>query len=485
MEESHFEHQHETEQNAYQMVREEPLKRVETFDNKSITKLGKASKKKKWIPITIGIVISVFFLVLVFCFLKFYPKYALIKSLDMWTNSLEIMEKPSYSSQYNWDEMTTKGTATMKFGDFLLSNLDETDAETSAILKQLNTLSFQIETRISKKDHKSFVDLNGQIENEKFLNLSYINYDQKQYILLKEVLETYLQLEENDEVISTQTDTETFYEDIKYVWVVLKKSLKKNIKSSYIKKEPEKITINGKIVRTTKISLVIDEKANYELSKNIIEDLKADKKAYDILVNLYPKFANYEEIKFESSSQVSYSVNVVKGIPKIIKASLKVNEEEVLSLIKSDDYVLEFEENGEPLFRIILKEESNGFKMKFQFVENNLEMILIGKREKNSTIYNFSIEMDGSILEVVSTRTLKEMNNDTIKENLELEFKVAAGGFSLDVMNMNLDLETTKGAIFEEIKNSKFITDLTEEEKQKIQTYFENFGELLNVSEQF
>ncbi len=479
MEENNIEQQNEIEQMAHQMVREEPLKKVETFDNKSITNLGKTSKKKNWIPIAIAIVITIFFLVLVFCFLRLYPKYALIKSLDMWTDSLEIVKIPSHSSQYNWDEKTTKGTATMKIGDFLFSSMGEIDNETLSILQKINALSFQLETRTSKKDQKSFVNMNGKMEDENFLNLSYINYDQQQYILLKDVLGTYLQLEEQDVVINN-IDEKTFPEDVEYVWNVLKKSFKKNMKPSYIKKQPEKISIDGKTIYTTKISFVIDEKADYELSKNIIKDLKADKRAYDFLVNLYPEFANKEEIKSEEAYQICYSVNVTKGIPKIVKASLSTDENEEFSLTKGDDYVFEYEQNGSLLFRIIVKEEKDGFKMKLQLLKNNLEMVLVATEEENSTIYNFSMEANGAMLEITSTHTLEDQKKDSFQEKIQLLFHVKAQGVSLEIMNINLDLKTTKGATFDEIKdsNSKLITDLTEEEKQKIQFYFENIGQL-------
>lgn len=478
MEEMHSEYQNETEQAAYQMVREEPLKQVETFDNKSITKLEKARKKKSRIPIAVAI-ITIFFLVLVFVFFKLYPKYALIKSLDTWSDSFGMVGKVSpYSKQYNWDEMTTKGTATMKIGDFLLSNFVGQDTENLDILKKLNSLSFQLETRIDKKNHKSFVDMIGTLENEKFFDIGYMTDNEKQYVLLKEVFDTYLQLEENEEVVTPRIDPETFSRDLEYTWGVLKKSLKKNIKSSYIKTHSEKIEVDGKMVRTTKISFMIDEKTGYELSTKIIKDLKADKRTYDFLVNLYPEFANYEVTKSDESYEMCYSVNVAKGIPRIVRASLEINENDFIRLTKGEDSVIEFGESGEILFRIIMREEKNGFKMKLQFTENDLEMILTGRKEGKASTYNLSMEASGTTLEIISTHTLKEEKSDLIAENIQLSFQVKTGGLSLDIMNINLDFETTKGAMFEEIKNSKLITDLTEEEQQKIQSYFENIFDM-------
>ena len=224
MEELHSECQNEVEQAAYQMVREEPLEQVETFDNKSITRLEKARKKKNRIPIAIAI-ITIFFLVLVFVFFKLYPKYALIKSLDTWADSFGMVGKVSpYSKQYMWDEKTTKGTAAMKMGDFLLSSLGGQDTETSNFLKNLNSLSFQLETRIDKKNHKSLVDMIGILENEKFFDIGYMTDNEKQYVLLKEIFDTYLQLEENGEVVTSRIDTEMFFRDLEYTLAVLKKS---------------------------------------------------------------------------------------------------------------------------------------------------------------------------------------------------------------------------------------------------------------------
>ena len=235
------------------------------------------------------------------------------------------------------------------------------------------------------------------------------------------------------------------------------------------------------MIRTTKISFIIDEKTDYELSTKIIKDLKADKRVYDFLVNLYPEFANYEVTKSDESYQMCYSVNVAKGIPRIVRTSLEINENDFIRLTKGEDSVIEFGESGEIIFRIIMREEKSGFKMKLQFTENDLEMILTGTNEGKASTYNLNIEVEGTTLEIVSTHTLKEEKSDSLKENIQLSFQVKAGGFSLDIMNINLDLETTKGAIFDEIKDSKLVTDLTEEEKQKIQSYFENFGNVFNL----
>ena len=176
-----------------------------------------------------------------------------------------------------------------------------------------------------------------------------------------------------------------------------------------------------------------------------------------------------------------YSVNVAKGIPRIVRTSLEINENDFIRLTKGEDSVIEFGESGEIIFRIIMREEKSGFKMKLQFTENDLEMILTGTNEGKASTYNLNIEVEGTTLEIVSTHTLKEEKSDSLKENIQLSFQVKAGGFSLDIMNINLDLETTKGAIFDEIKDSKLVTDLTEEEKQKIQSYFENFGNVFNL----
>ncbi|MCI9233413.1 MAG: hypothetical protein HFH08_02300 [Bacilli bacterium] len=486
MKDNNLEVQNEIEKTAYQMIREEPEKLVETFHNKTITTIEKPSKKKKWIPIGVGVIVTVFFLLLVFIFLRIYPKYILVKSLDLWSDSFKIMESPSFGThQYNWDKMTTKGVGTIKIGEFLTSNFGGMDNETSSLFQKLNSLSFHVESRISKEDKKAFINFNGEIEEESFLDFSYIKEDQKQYILLKEVLGTYLQLEEKSVMDKENLETEAFYEDVEYVWSILKKSVKKNIKSSYIKQKSEKIIIDGKTLSTTKISLILDENTNDGLIKKIIEDLKNDKRAYNFIINIYPEFANLVEINSEKTYQFNYSVNVTKGIPKIVKVSILNNQDNVINLIKNEDYIFEIVEKEEPLFRMITREEKNGFKIKFQVLEDNLEMILTKKKEKDSTIYNFEIEANGATMEVVSTHTVIGQEKNSYSENMKLDFFIKAQGMSLELANINLDLKTTEGAIFDEITDSKLITDLTEEEKQKINLYFQSFTNLLESSEQF
>lgn len=479
MEDKNLEEQVKAEKEAYQIAIEEPKNLVETFDNKSITTIEKPSKKRKWIPIGIGIIITIFFLLLGFLYLKIYPKYMLVKSLDTWTGGFDVLKEPmNHFKDYEFDEMTTKGTAKIEISDFLLSNLGEENNETLDILKKLNSLSLEVESRISKKDQKALIALSGKIGEESIFNIGYRNDNQKQYILLKDVLETYLELEDTNNLVDENPDIEYYEENLEHVWSILKKSFKKNLKSSYIKKSNEQIEVDGKKVYTTKISFTIDENVHKELTKNIIEDLKKDKKANDFLVKLYPEFANYEETKMNDLNRLCYSVNVTKILPKIVKVSLVTEEGSGISLIKGKNQVFEFLETEKPLFRMIMREEKDGFKMKLEVEENNLEMLLTGKKDKNSMVYHLTTEANGTSLETILTLTTKEKKKDILKKNAELEFSVKAGGLELSILKLNLDLETIRGAEFDEMKDSKLATELTEEEQEKIRVYFEDIGKL-------
>lgn len=483
MEEKELEKQKEAEKTAYQTFREEPKKSVETFDNKSITQIEKPSKKKKWIPIGIGIIIAIFFLLFGFFMLKIYPKYLLVKSLDTWTDSLDVLKEPmNHVTDYNFDEMTTKGTIRMQVSDFLLSNLGEED-ESAKILEQLNSLSLDIESRISKKEGKAFLGFNGKMKDESFFNIGYRSEQDKQYLLLKDVLETYLELEEAKVKVDQNVDIKYYQENMEYVWKVFKKSFKKNLKLSYIKKSNETIEVDGKRVRTTKISLSIDEKIDAKITENIIKDLKKDKKANDFLVKLYPKFASYDKVEIKDSYEILYSVNVTKLIPKIVKVSFGSSDGSSITLVKGEDDIFELKEAEKSLFKIIIGEEKNGFKMKFRIEENNLEMVLTGTKENDTMIYHFTTETNGTSLETVLTLTKEKKGKDAFVEKGELELKAKAQGIELSILKMNVDFETTKGATFDEIKESKLITELTEEEQEKIKNYLDSFEKLFQIEE--
>lgn len=426
---------------------------------------------------TIGIVIIAY---LVFYFKTANPKQVLVKSLNLWTESLEIFTKPlNGTKSIDFEEMTIKGIGTIQLGEIFTNEAFLKQAEGFApIINKLNSLSFGVEMQLSKTKKKAFVNVFSDMEQQKLFDIIYASQDQKNYILFKGVLEKYLQLEQAQDIFGSDIDTQKFHEDVRYVQDVLKKSLKKNIKSSYIKTENETVTIDGKEMNTTKISLVIDQNVDMELTSAIVKDLKADKRANDFITSFYPEFKDYEVVKSESNDTISYSVNITKGLHKVVKTAMTMDNNSI-SLVKGKENVITIMEDGKLLITSTLKEETDGFQMILKSIEQeDFEIILTGKKEEENAIYNLIAKSAGTGVEVKITINQKQIKkNETYKQTAEIACTVKSNGVSVPVATLKFDFDITKGAKFEDIKDAILITELSEEEQKKITTYFESIAQ--------
>lgn len=456
-------------------------KKVETFDNQTITPLEKKAINKSKILLaalaTIGIIVIAY---LIFYFKTTNSKQVLVKSLDLWTDSLEILEKPMIGmKQVNWEEMTSTGTGTIQLGELFTNDAIMEDEEASSLMKKLNTLSFGADVRISQTQKKAFVNLFSDMDNERLLDIVYANYNQKQYILFKGVFEKYLQLEQTQDLFNDEIDKEKLNEDIEYVWNVLTESLKKNIKTSYIKKENETITIDGKSIDTTKFSLIFDEKVGPELMSNVVKDLKADERAKTFITSFYKEFESYEPTSSTEYPVIGYSVNITTGLHKIVKASFIMGDNDSLNIESGKENVISIVEDGNLLMTASIKEEPEGFTVTCKTTqEDSLEIVITGKKEGENIVYTLTSKVDGSSVVAKLTLNQKEIKKEeAYKEIAELSIVVKSGGIEVPVATLKFDFDTIKGAQFEDIKDSILITELSEEDQNKITTYFENLAQ--------
>ncbi len=475
--------ENESQNNTHDFVKQEnqESKKEKTLDNQATTPFGKSTKNKSKILLvvlaTIGILIIFY---LVFYFKTTNSKQVLVNSLDLWTDSLEILEKPMRGmKQLNWEEMTTTGTGTIQLGDLFMNEAVMEDEATSSFMKKLNTLSLKADVRISQKQKKAFVNLFSDMENERLFDIVYANQNQKQYILFKGVFEKYLQLEQTQDLFNDEIDKEKLNEDIEYVWNVLKESLKKNIKTSYIKKENETITVDGKTIDTTKFSLIFDEQVGAELIANIVKDLKADERANTFITSFYEDFDSYEPTEFIEYPVIGYSVNITKGLHKIVKASFIMGDNDSFNIESGKENVISIVEDGNLLMTASIKEEDDGFTVTCKTTEeDSMEIVITGKKDGENIVYNLSSKVDGSSVVANLTLNQKEIKKDeAYKEVAELSITVKTGGIEVPVATLKFDFDTTKGAEFEDIKDSILITELSEEDQNKITTYFENMAQ--------
>ena len=470
------------EKDEYYIHTEEPEEKVETFDNKTVTQTSEPKKNHKS-RMLLGILSLIGLLILgyiAFYFIKVNPKYILVKSLDNFTESFEKVIDPTKNLMtFGFsDDFTSTGTMKINI-DMPLINMieDEESKDFKDIIDTLNNMSFTIDTRFNSTDKKVYINFLTKLKEENLLDFSYVNQDKKQYILLKNVFEKYIQLDEETEIFNeNNTNYEILNEDLDYIWNFVKNSFDNNIKDSYTETKNEELEIDGKKVKTIKVILVLNDENITELFSNIINDIKADERANNFVMSLYPNFENYKVTASGSDKVFYYSVNVTKGTNKAVKISF-YDENDDLSLMIGEKKIFEVTQSGKLIIRANLSETEKGFLLEIEDLNDTANKIEItGNIEGEKSVYQATIKTAEVKVEAILNSTINEIvKGEEYKENGELSLSATYQDVKIGTVIFSLDVETKKGAIIDDVTD--FITEdlLTEEDEKKIETYFEEF----------
>ncbi len=454
---------------------EEPQEKVETFDNKTVTIL-ESKKKNKKVPIMIGIIAIVVIVIvcLTFYFLRFNSKYMFAQSLNQWTDSFEKILDPAVDLEANHlEDFTMKGIGTVKVHSPYLSMLKESEeyGDIIQMIENLNDITFRGDTRVLKSEKKAYMNFSASLKDETLLDFVYTNQNSKQYLLLNGIFEKYLDLEEQSDIFTSQSDREKMSEDIEYVWEVLKKSFQKNIKSSYITETSEKIEVDGKEISTTKMTLNLDGKNGTELLSNIVSDLKSDQRANDFLVHLYPQFKDFKVESSTSTDGFYYSVYVTKGVKKVVKSSI-YDDEIAINHIIGDNDEFEIVQNGKVMIKATLKSEKDGFRLDISDPsDKSMIMSITGKQQDNKVVYALNVASAG--VELIGSMDVTVTKKEEVRtEQVELSLSAKYQGNEIGSIDVNFGGDITKGATIEDVKDSIPVSRLTEEDQNKILDFF-------------
>lgn len=472
-----------TKTEEYHVHIEDVEKKVETFDNQTVTQLSEPKKNNK--SKLILIILSLFGIVILgyiaFYFLKIDSKYVLVKSIDYFTESLEKVMSPTkrFVTFQMKDDFSLKGTLNINIDTPLVNVVEETDEESQkmiTLIENLNDVSFDVDTRINATQKKGYINFLTKLKEENVLDIFYINQDKKQYVFFKDVFEQYIKLDEELDIFKEiGKDDQELKEEIEYVFCFIKDSFEKNMKASYTETKNEELEIDGEKVKTTKVTLILND-ANYtELFSNIVKDIKADERANQIILKLYPDFESYEVTSSGSDKVFYYSVNVTKVAGKVAKISL-YDEENVFTITIGKNKVFEFNENGKGNIRATLSETNDGFSFLIEDLANSVNKVEItGTTENEKIVYGLTVMTEEVKVESTLTSTIDEITaGEEYKVNSELLLSAIYQGVKLGTITFSSNIEIRKGAEIEEIVDFISEDTLTEEDEKKLETYMED-----------
>ena len=439
---------------------------------------GEGNKNKKTGIIAIICAVLLIGLGLVFAYTKYFSaKNIFTKAVDKKYSEFEKWLDD------NWKESKTNKaeiiSQDIKFnidgGSALASN-----ASAQSLVTELNKLELKTKVGVDTKNNNLLMNVDTLYDNSELLVLGAYLKDNRYYLELKNLYDKYIEITDLVEVDEANTKLEK--EDIKYILSTVEKSFVKNLNEKDFKKSNATITVNGKKVKTSKITYKLTEKTLGELSIKMIEDLQKDSKFIktlakvsgvkeseikDGLKNSIDKIK--EDIK-DADTKDSVTLNTyVKGLTnKFVGYSMDVkSENDVASLSYFEDGdAKEFKfESDDTVISSITK--NNNTIITIKSGEQEYKLTVNKKEEGKTTTYTINVKAEDTTY-VTATVVKKEVSSTDSKEEYELSFDAKLMGMVSVKVTDSVSIEYVDSLDMPDTTNSIKVENITESEKEEI-----------------
>ena len=365
-------------------------------------------KKRKIIIIIISIVaLALLIAGGILIYQEYYNKNKIISSFSELKSSLENTFNLKQDNKGPVKQMIT-GTTTFNINPKLGNNSDGSDI----IINNLNNSTFTYDYRIDEDNKQMY--LNGQLNlnNTEVFGINYYQNNDISYIFLRNIFDKYIMIEDND-IFSYLDNSAKTKEDIDYIYDKAIKTLGNNITKDDIKTSKEN---NNK-----KISLELTEKRLQELSNAIVEELKTDQKAKEILKD---ELNNIDTTTHNNTTnnhnKISYSIYLNKG--NIISYELKLNnngKDYAITYNTGDEKSIIIKEDQEEKIKTTINKVNNATRFEISYLGNIFGTINISKHDKY-----FSFTIDESTNTNLSGNLNQSKSNNTITNTLTINISV-------------------------------------------------------------
>ena len=412
--------------------------------------------KKKKIIVTIVIIVAIGLLVAggILVYQNYSNKNRIVTSFN------EL--KTALTEALNLDENTTNtkiiqtvtGSTRFNINPMLGNSEDGSDV----IIGNLNNSTFNYEYRLDTESKRMYMDGSLLLNATELLGINFYQAEDISYVFLRNIFDKYIVIE-NSDIFTYLEENNQAVDDVNYIYDKIIESLGNNITTDDIKVTNQ----DGK----KKISLELNDERLNEISKNIVDDLKKDDKAKEILGNSLDELdTTTSSSSSDNNSYLYYSIYLEKD--DIVTYEFGLNDSD-------GDYSIEFNNGNEKSFVI---KEGNTESLKAVIEESN-GTTTINLSSDNTSIGTITINDNNISFSIgdASTGVLLNANLTSSTENnvitTTFNMAISSYGSNIDVLTVTDTKTVTDGvADFSNINptNNIDINSLTETDITTIQT---------------
>ena len=359
------------------------------------------------------------------------------------------------------------------------SPIDDDCKRKNNLVNNLTAMDINYIISQSEKENKQYITLDEEIKNEKILTYKYITDNSTKYYYIESVLNNYIN-DGNSNYFEIFTEGETTVSNINYMYEFIKDALAKELgeeSKTYVRTT----IINNKQEELNQLSVRLDNKSINNILNGILDDIKKDERANNIMKNIDSDFLNrkFETDRFEKKE--SYTINIYTS--KYLKKPLKY---EIIYLNGDIKKVYSYEGNANKGLFYYLENDNMKYSADVTATKNEISIdvydyhqIEVGNikinKDINSTMMNISLNLEKSSYDVVYSKKYKDYDN---KKSYNIEQDISLIIINNGEKRLSGDIKATNKVekiekIDVNVDNAILMSKLSPEQKEKYDNLYE------------
>lgn len=305
-----------------------------------------------------------------------------------------VIELANSTNKNTGLEENFKVTSTIKVNlqsDYFqaLSSLSPDYQVVSNLLSNLSNTETQVTMTQDKQNKKLLINYDTKLSGEPLANVKYLVDNATEYYYIDGLTQNYIN-NGNNGYFESLNSTTTTKENAEYIIEKITEAASNNIKDEYLSETYEK--------DSKKITITLTEDDMVEFLNNIIDELKKDSKANQIMTGYDKNFSKAKVTKSDVASLGTVTINIYidKFIGQIKKYEIKSNDD-AITYYEGQNKVIEIRNKDELVTKLDIT--TNGDKIDIKITDGN-----------NTNIGNLSINKTSTNYDVVANITTEEFS---------------------------------------------------------------------------
>ena len=350
---------------------------------------GKSQKQKKIIVIFIISLI----LLIAGIILSYFSSAKYVAKRAVKVMSQNVIELANSRNQTGLEE-NFKTTSTIKVNlqsDYYqaLSSLSTEYQVLSNLLRNLSNTETQITMIQDQQNKKMLINYDTKLSGQPLANVKYLVDNATEYYYIDGLTQSYVN-NGNNRYFESLNSTTTTKENIEYIKEKITESAANNIKDEYLSESYEK--------EYKKITVTLTENDMVEFLNNILEELKKDSKANQILTGYDKDFSKAKVTKKDVAGLGTVKINIYidKLIGQIKKYEV-ISDKDSITYYEGESKVIEIRNNDKLVTKLDItsKEDKTDIKI---------------TDENNKSIGSISISKTSTNYDIVANITTEEFS---------------------------------------------------------------------------